>query len=73
MGLHPRVRMKKNLHWMERQRREKGRNPNPNQNLVKGARRNIFPKLNASIVMNSGIMPRSVHTRKKEIKPQEEK
>jgi len=57
MGLHPRERMKKNLHWLERKRREKGRNLNPNQNSVKGSRREIYPKLNASIVMNSGTMP----------------
>jgi hypothetical protein len=55
-----------------KERREKGRNPNPNQNPVKGARRNICPKLNASIVMNSGTMPQSVHTRRKARRPQEE-
>ncbi len=42
MGLHPRARMKKKLYWLEG---EKGRNPNPNQNLVKGARRKICQKL----------------------------
>ena len=57
MGLHPRVRMKKNLHWMERKRREKGKNINTNQNLVKGERRKTFPKTSAFTVMNSGIVP----------------
>jgi len=57
MGLHPRARMNKNLHWMERKRRENGINLNPNQNVVKGARRKICPKLNASIAMNSSTMP----------------
>ena len=72
MRFHPRVRMKKILHWMERKIREKGRNPNPTQNLVKGARRNIFQKLNASIVMNSRTMPQSVHIRRQERISQEE-
>lgn len=31
--------MKKNFHWMERKTREKGRNPNPNENLVKGRKK----------------------------------
>jgi len=53
MGLHPRASMKKKLHWLEG---GNGINHNPNQNLAKGARRNICPKLNASIVMNSGTM-----------------
>ena len=66
MGLHPRERMKKNFDWMERKRREKGRNPNPNKNPFKGARRNIFQKTNASIVMNSGTIARSFLTRRKE-------
>jgi len=55
------------------ERREKGRNPNPNHDLVKGARRKICQKLNASIVMNSSIIPQSVHTRRQEKRPQEEK
>jgi len=51
---------------------ENRRIPNPNQNPIKGERRNIYPKLNASIVMNSGNMPQSVHTRRKERIPYEE-
>ena len=65
MGLHPRVRMKKTLNWMERERRENGINIKPNQNRAKGSRRKICPKLNSSIVMNSGTMQRGVHIRKK--------
>ena len=57
MGFHPRVRMRKIFHWLEMEGRYNGRNVNPNHNLAKGARRNIFPKLNASIVMNSGTLP----------------
>ena len=49
-----------------------GRNPNPKQNLVKGARRNICQKLNASVVMNSATMPQSVHIRRKSKIPQED-
>jgi len=30
MGFHPRERMNKNFHWLERKIREKGRNINPN-------------------------------------------
>ena len=48
-----------------REIREKGRNLKPNQNIAKGARRKNFPKLNASIVINLGVMPRSVHTKRK--------
>ena len=72
MGLHSRVRMKKILHWMERTIWEKGRNINPNWNPVKGERINICQKLIVSIVMNSGVMPQSVHTRMQTRKPQEE-
>jgi len=72
MGLHPRAGMKKNLHWFERERREKGRNLKPNHIPVKGERRNIFPKLNASIVMNSSTTPQSFHTKRKARIPQEE-
>ena len=72
MRLHPRARMKKNFHWMERKIKEKERNPNLDQNLVKGARRNICQKLNASIVMNSSTIPWSVHTKGQEIIPHEE-
>lgn len=57
MGLHRRARMKKNFHWLEEERREKGRNINTNQNLAKGVKRKICPKLNASIVINLGTMP----------------
>lgn len=57
MGLHLRERMKKNLHWLERERREKGINLKPNHNPTKGESRKICPKLNASIVMNLGTMP----------------
>ena len=73
MGLHPRPRMNKNLHWLEIQRREKRRKLNPNQILVKGARIKTLPKLNASIFMNSGTMPQSFHTRRKERRYQEDK
>jgi len=69
MGLHPRARIKKKLLWLERKRREKGRNPNPNQNPVKGARRKICQKLNASIVMNFATMPPSVHIRRQARRP----
>jgi len=44
--------MKKKLHWLEKERRERARNLKPNQNLAKVARRNICPKLNASIVIS---------------------
>lgn len=57
MGPHLRARIKKTLDWFERERRERGINLKPNQNLVKGERRKICKKLNASIVMNAGTMP----------------
>jgi len=44
MEVHPRERMKKTLHWLERAKREKGRNLKPNQNPAKGARRKTCPK-----------------------------
>ena len=72
MIFHPMTRVKKNFHFLERERREKGRNLKPNHNLAKGERRKICPKLNASIVMNSGTLPWSVHTKRKEIRPWEE-
>lgn len=40
-----------------KEKKGKGKNPNPIQNLVKGERRNICQKLNASIFMNLGTMP----------------
>ena len=64
--------MKKKIHWLERKRREKRRNPSPNENPVKGARTNICQKINASIVMNLGVMPRSVDIRRQERISQEE-
>ena len=57
MEVHPRGRMKKILHWVERERRAKGRNIKPNQNIAKGVGRKT------SIVMNSGTMLQSVHTK----------
>lgn len=41
---HPRVRMKKILHRLERERRAKGRNLKLGQNPSKGARRKTCPK-----------------------------
>jgi len=40
MGFHPRVRMKKNLHWLEMEISAKGRNLKPNHNPAMGATRN---------------------------------
>ena len=57
MELHPRERMNKNLHWMEREIREKGIHIKPNENPVMWERRNICQKLNASIFMNASTMP----------------
>jgi len=46
------------------QRREKRRNLKPNLNPAKGERRKIGQKLNASIIMNKGTMPRSAHRKR---------
>ena len=72
MGLHPRVRMMKILHWLERKRKGKGRNLNPNYNPIKGARIRTYPKSSALIMMNSGNILQSFHTRRQERRPQEE-
>ena len=39
------------------EKKGKGRNPNPKQNLVKGARRKTCPESSAFTIMNFGIMP----------------
>lgn len=64
--------MRRNVTWLERKRKGKRRNPNPKHNLVKAARRKTCLESSAFIVMNSGTMPRSIHTRRQERRPHEE-
>ena len=52
MRLHPRARMKKTMPLLERQRKGKVRNPNPNKNLVMQKRRKNFLKSSAFTIMN---------------------
>ncbi|MCY6525116.1 hypothetical protein, partial [Actinobacillus pleuropneumoniae] len=65
MGLHPRANDEENFALVGKAKKGKGKNPNPNHNPVKGERRKICQKLNASTVMNLGIMPRNVHRKRK--------
>lgn len=51
MRLHTRARIRRNVPWMEIKIKEKGRNPNPKKNLVKGARRMTCPKLSVFTIM----------------------
>jgi len=44
MEPHPRERMKKKFHQLERERRVEGINIKPNLNLAKGERGNTSPK-----------------------------
>ena len=47
----------------------KGKKSNPKHIRVKGARTKTLPESSAFIVMNLGIMPRSVHTKNQAGRP----